>query len=375
MMFRLAALSLTAAACTDPVVEMELHMPANAATFDTSCISAVSVMVAGANIAQDFNDYTWSCQEITAQPRLAGVHDEIRGKFDLQIPDSGMAGIEIFGWSGPQPCAPPEFVSPDLIFHSTAPYIGQDTLELELETTMDCAKQPVKLRPVELFALVGGATPSSTNCTVAAVTDAAEGYATLGQLMENDFMGGIDYWGGFYGANITNGIATFSASTTGMTKSCLAYDLGSAAGFATGCTMTGAHVCAAADEIDAPFVSQDIERESLTLDEALLAKWDGRVFVSVWDNGNPKRPVAGAKVEILPADGQVIYVDPPAAGSTKVTKRSDSMTGPSGLAAVYTNKLANVRVTVGGATREVTITAPDWSVGAALVVMASAGTP
>ncbi len=369
MLLRLAPITLAAAACTDPVVNMELHMPPNAATFDTSCVSAVSVVVAGANYSQDASDFILSCQEITAHDRLAGVHDAIRGKFELKIPDSGMSGIELFGLAGPQPCAPPELVTPDVIFHSAAPYIGQDKLDLAITTTMDCAKQQVKVRPLELFALVGGATPSATNCTAAAVPDADQGYATLGQIMARPFSPGVDFWGGFRGADVTGGIAAFSAATTGLDKSCLAYDTASANGFGTGCTMTGAHVCAGADELDAPFIDRAIANEALVFDELLLAKWDSMVFVSVWDNGNPKRPIAGAKIELAATDGQVIYIDPPAVGATRLGKRGDTATGTSGLALVYTNKLANVKINANGATREVTIGAPDWSPGAALVVM------
>ena len=367
MLLRLTTLALATAACTNPVVEMELQMPSNVSTFDTSCVSAVAVMVAGANIAQDSSDYTWSCQEITPQDRLTGIHDAIRGKFELQIPDSGMAGIELFGFSGPQPCTPPEYATPDLIFHSSAAYIGQDKLDLEVETTMDCAKQTTKLRPVELFALVGGATPSAASCTTAAVS--AKGWAGMGQIMEREFSSGVDFWGGLRGADITNGVSAFTAGTTGLTKSCLAYDADSAVGWATSCTMPGGKVCAGADELDAPFIGSDIANELPTLDEALLSKWDSMVIVSVWDNGNPKKPIAGAKVEVAAADGQVVYVDPPAAGTVRLAKRGDSATGASGLAIVYTNQLANVKVSANGATRDVTVAAPNWSTGAALVVM------
>lgn len=369
MMIRLLAITTAVAACAEPVVEMELHMPANAETFDASCVSGVTVVVAGTNIASDFNDYTWSCKEITPQDRLPGIRNAIRGTFEIAVPASGVAGIEVFGWSGPTPCAPPEFVTPDLIFHGAASYIGQDIVDLKLETTMDCSKQPVKVRPVELFSLVGGATPSSASCTAAAVTDAAEGWATLGQIMERPFSAGVDFWGGFRGADVTNGIAEFSASTTGMSDGCLAYDTASAVGFGTGCAIDGGKVCAAGAEIDAPFVERDIGNEALTFDEALLAKWDAMVFISVWDNGNPKKPIAGAKVEIAPTDGAVVYIDPPAAGTTRLGRRSDNQTGSSGLALVYTNKLANVKITANGATREVAVAAPDWSAGAALVVM------
>jgi len=354
--------------CAEPVVEMKLHMPANAETFDSSCVSAVAVAVNGTNYASDGNDYTWSCQEITSQNRMGGIHDAIRGKFTLDIPASGISGIEIFGLSGPQPCAPPEFVSPDLIFHAAETYIGQDIVDLKLDTTMDCTKQTVNVRPVELFTLAGGASPSSTNCAAAAVPDADQGYASLGQIIERDFSTGVDFWGGFRWAGVSGGVASFTAATTGLGKSCLAYDTESAAGYATGCTMPGFHVCAGATEIDAPFVRDEIANEASLIDEALLAKWDSMVFVSVWDNGNPKKPIAGAKVEVAAADGAVIYIDPPSTGN-RPTKRDGTGTGTSGLAIVYTNKLANVKITAGTATQEVKVAAPDWSVGAALVVM------
>lgn len=369
MLLRLITLVMGAAAvaaCAEPVVEMELEMPANAATFDASCVSAITVRVAGANYAQDINDYTYSCMEITPQERLSGIHDAIRGKFTLEIPASGMSGIELYGWSGPQACDP--FATPDLIFHSASPYIGQDQLDLRIETTMDCAKQQIKVRPVELFTLVGGATPSAANCATAAMPD-ADGWAGLGQLMERDFASGVDYWGGVRGTNLSGGVAAFSAGTTGLSKSCLAYDAESTNGYAASCVMAGGKVCAGADEIDAPYVGSDIGGELATFDELLMSRWDSMVFVSVWDNGNPKKPIAGAKVEIAATDGQVVYIDPPTAGSNRLLKRDNSATGTSGLAMVYTNKLSKVKVTANGATREVTVAAPDWGPGGALVVM------
>jgi len=373
MLLRTAALALAVTACAEPVVELQIELPSNVDSFDASCISAVEIYVSGGNVQNDPFDFTRSCVEITSQQRLGGVRDAIRGKFNVTLPDTGIAGVEIVGLSGPQPCAPPENVSGDLIFHGSAPYIGQDSLVVKLDTTLDCARTNVKIRPVEVFTLVSGATPSATatNCTAAAVPAGTDmGYGSLGTILERPFSAGVDFWGGFRWADLTAGVASFSASTTGANKSCIAFDTDNVKGFATGCTVPGGHVCAGADEIEAPFINGDIERESMALDEALLAKWDARAFVSVWDNGATKKPLAGARLEMAPGDGEVIYIDPPPAGSLIPIKRTDNATGPSGLAVVFSNRLSTVKVTTStGGTRDITVATPDWGVGAAMVVM------
>jgi hypothetical protein len=93
------------------------------------------------------------------------------------------------------------------------------------------------------------------------------------------------------------------------------------------------------------------------------------VFVSVWDSSSPRRPIAGARLELAADQGQVVYIDPPAAGSTTVTRRSEQATGGSGLAVVFTNQLASVKVLANGASRTVVVGAPVYSAGAAMVVM------
>jgi hypothetical protein len=181
---------------------------------------------------------------------------------------------------------------------------------------------------------------------------------------------GVDFFGGFRGAEVGGGISTFSAATTGLpSKSCLAFDMYGARGFATSCVLPGGKVCAADDEYEAPFLNRDIANEALTLDEALFARWGTQVFVSVWDHGSPKRPLAGAKLELAADQGQVVYIDPPAPGSTTVTRRTEQATGASGLAVVFTNQLASVKVSANGASRTVVVGAPVYSAGAAMVVM------
>src|SRR5690348_11323150 len=89
------------AACSDPVIEMQLVLPENADNFDTTCINAVEVRVTGANYLQDGDDYQRSCIDIKSSAGYAAIRNAIRGRFEVLIPDTGISGVEIYGWSGP----------------------------------------------------------------------------------------------------------------------------------------------------------------------------------------------------------------------------------------------------------------------------------
>src|SRR5688572_2983438 len=102
-MRRFAALALVTG-CTDPVLDMQLQLPTNAATFDTSCISAVEVRVTGTSFLQNKDDYTRSCIDIQGGADYVAIRDAIRGRFEVAVPDTGISGIEIYGWSGPSAC-------------------------------------------------------------------------------------------------------------------------------------------------------------------------------------------------------------------------------------------------------------------------------
>ncbi len=74
---------LLLAACTDPIVEMQLILPKNASSFDTKCITAVEVRVTGKNFLQDPDDYEHSCIELSGAASYEAIRAAIRGKFDV----------------------------------------------------------------------------------------------------------------------------------------------------------------------------------------------------------------------------------------------------------------------------------------------------
>jgi hypothetical protein len=358
---RFAALLLVTA-CADPVVEMELVLP-NAPN-NTSCVTAVEVHANGATYPQVKEDRVISCLDIQPAGTYAGVRDAIRGKFELGVPDTGLASLEIYGWSGVAACKDDmdPFVTPDLMFFGNAEYIGQDTIELPITPNLDCARSQLKVRIVDMFGLLGGAT-----CATASTYADGAASAGLGTLVPKPYGKGVELFGNIDGANTVGNLATFEGYTKIGSKSCLAIDGGSAMGGSTGCVVGGSAVCAGAGETEHVSLSQPILANDANFDNAIAAKFPGIVIGTVWSSG--KTPLAGATVEVSATHGKVVYLDPPAMGSTALKVRTEASTGPSGLFMLYADTLVTAKVSAGGTTRSVVLGATDELVAGAMIVM------
>ncbi|MDB4959891.1 MAG: hypothetical protein JWO36_7460 [Myxococcales bacterium] len=364
-----AVLGLTA--CADPAVGVELKLPSNADMLDTSCLTAIEVHANGTNYPRDPMDFKRSCIEISGQATYAKVADAVRGQLSLPIPDSGLAGIEMFGWSGASACGDPQIAgtTPDLIFFAGSAYIGQDTVQMAMTPNLNCVQSQIKVRLLDLFTLVSGASPSDQNCTAAMIPDAG-GAAYIGTLTPNLFEKGTTFFGNLIGGVSHAGLVTMSAYTQVGPKSCLAFNGFGATSESVSCAMSGPTVCAATGEVEHVAVNGDIGIQTLTLQPALIAKYPGIVYGSVWSGGASKHPIAGATVEVDSSQGAVVYIDPPDTGSVSVKLRTDNKTGPTGLFLVYTNTLATIRVNANGAAqRTVVVGSPGTADGAALIVM------
>jgi hypothetical protein len=365
-MRKLLALAVLAG-CTDPVVEMEIVMPSQQ-TFDTSCINAVEIRVAGSDFLQDSDDHEEQCVELQGGASYAAIRDAMRGKFDIDITDTGISGIEIFGWSGPTACqislAHDPYVSPDLLFYGHGGYIGQDRVEVPIAPNLNCARTNVNVRMYDMFALIGGAT-----CD-AAGTAVGEASVGNGTLVPRQVGKGSMWFGNLTGAVSTNNVATFAALTQAGSKSCLAFDGGSETwGGSTGCSVGGPSVCAGAGDIEHPIIPNSVLWRVENFDAQLMSKFPGVVFGSVWSNGATKTTVAGATVTVDSAHGKVIYLDAPNASGVLAARADQSGTGPSGLFALYTDTLVSAKITAGTATRIVTLGSADTTTAAAMIVM------
>jgi hypothetical protein len=359
---RITLVLLATAACTDPVVEMQLVMPKDG-VMNTSCISAVEVHANGAHYPANVQDTERSCIEISGGATYSSVRDAIRGKFELGVPDSGLASIEIYGWSGPQPCTPDDdpYYSPNLLFFGSGSYIGQDQVDIPVVPNLDCTTEPVKIHMIDMMALVGGA-----SCANASNVGAMAG-AGLGTLVPKFIGKGVDFYGNQEGNNLVDNVAAFDGHTRTGTHSCLALDGGSETGGSTGCAIGGAAVCAAPGEYEQAYVPGEIINAAFTMDQNLTTKYPAIYLVSVF--GATKTTLGGAKIDVDPTHAKVVYVDPPSGTQTTFKARTDGATGPSGLALVYLDTLVSAKVTAGTLTRTVTLGAPDQSLGAGMVVL------
>ena len=354
------------AACAEPAVDMAVVLPTNADSFNTSCITAVDVRVTGERYLQDGSDFRRACIEIPGAASYAAIRDAIRGKFDVGIPDSGLSGIEIYGWSGPNACKYEDdpFLSPDLLLFGRGDYSGQDRVDIALVPNVSCAKNQVRARVVDMFALVTGAT-----CQTAGTMQGAASVG-IGTLVPRLYGKGTRYFGNLAGAETVGNLSTFSGPTTVGPRSCLALDGGDTNGAASiSCAIGGASVCAAAGEIEVAAVPYAITALPANYNSTLMVKFPGVIYGSVWTGGATTSTIPGATVTIDPAHGKVIYVDPPNAQGVLVPRADQSATGPSGLFVLYTDTLVAAKVTGGGFTRTVTLGASDESPAGAIIVL------
>ncbi|MGE5185531.1 MAG: hypothetical protein ACM31C_25885 [Acidobacteriota bacterium] len=346
---------LLLAACADPVVDMQLVAPSNATQLDTSCVASVEVHLDGPNFQTDKSDTRMSCVQLdSSAPTYGKLLDAIRGKFQLGMPDGGLADVEVYGFAGPCKREQGDPTTPDLIFFATQQYVGDDLIEMQLVPNLDCKPSPVAIHLVDLMTLVSGANPTEANCTAAAVPDGPGNGAGVDTVMPQLAGKGLDVYGGRSGAASHNSVASFSGLTSIGPKSCLASGGGSATASSLSCVSPTPSLCASAGEIEAPLLNDDVYAASIQPDSNSV-RFQAAIVASVWTGTTGKHPASGATIDVDPSQGVIEYVDPPAAGSNKLVPRSASSTGGSGLFVLFTNTLASVKITYNGKTTPVTM--------------------
>lgn len=354
-------------ACTDPVVEMELVLPKNADSFATSCITAVEVHATGSDIALDSDDYEYGCIDISGGDSYAAIRDEIKGKFELDIPDSGLSGIEVYGWSGPDACNYDDmgfYSTPNLLFMGRGDYIGQGRIDIPLVPNLGCADTQIKVRMFDMLALVAGA-----SCADAG-TMPGPGGAGVGTLVPRMIGKGVDMYGFMEGAPAVGNAATFTGPMQTGGKACLAIDGGIDETMGTtSCYNGGASVCAGAGEVEHPLIPFPVMYNGANYKDDLLAKFPGVILGSVWSNATPRTPLAGAKVTVDAAHGTVVYVDPPDVNGVLAPRADQSQTGPSGLFMVYTDTVVAVKIEGNGTMRNVQLASNADRTAGAMIVM------
>lgn len=359
----LVLLAAAVAGCADPVVEMSLRMPAadSGASFDTSCVSAIEVYAYGNDYPNSPNDFTRDCMDLSdPAATFSEIRSEMLGNFDLRIPSSGLASIEVYGHVGACEDNWDQF-PPDMMFYGGARYSGDNQITIPLEGMVSCAMQAIAVRPVDVLALAA----NPADCAAAALpdsTDPDDGFVDLGQITTT--MDGPVWFGGnrTY-AKLSGGLASLSARMTASKHACIGVSAYSGDLDTTSCMIQNpSKLCAATGQWEVGTMDWMVA-ESL-IDPAKAASWDTAIIGSVWVTTPTKGAVQGARVTVDPDLGEVQYVEPGATVTRNLTG-----TGKSGLFVLYTDSIVDVTISGGGANRTVRLGADPDVIATSLVVL------
>jgi hypothetical protein len=344
------------AGCGEKVVEMTLKLPAPdlVASHDTSCVTAIEVWANGTTYPTDINDSKRDCVEPTAAAKYGDIRNEMLDQFELAIPDSGLGGIEIYGYTAQ--CQVPDNAGDDpikseLIFYASADYDGSDSIVLPITPNVSCARRAVTTKPLDILKLAaGGATP----CLAAELPDAMAG-VSLGTMSPRPFTENLDWWGGLTGGALANHVATFDAFTQPGLESCVAAYAGNPDLVSMACIPSGRNACAPAGTIEVPVIHGNVAFASLDSTKAL--KYKGTVFGLVYGAA----PIANATITVDDADkanAEVVFVDMPAGvenGIGKLTPLAQQSTNAKGLFMVYTNGFVTITISNAGVSRKLRV--------------------
>jgi hypothetical protein len=367
----LGALAAAASACAEPAIEMSLRLPAaeRAAAFNVSCVGAVEVFVrgeergafpTGPNDPGRPADDLVECVEVKDVTSFAQIRSAIAGRFQIDLPESGLLGVEIRGSTG---TCNKDIAPGDTIFYGSAEYRGGD-LVIPVTPNLSCNTTKAEtVRPVDLIELTRtGTCPVALPDNAGGVDSATIHPGLLGPYLDfnNDF------------AAVTGGVATLPLYTSSDNDSCVAlnyWDRGEVM-ISASCVRRGTGVCAAAGQIELPIVSADIAYGSS--DVALVEKHGGSVIGAVWgtDATNTKVKLAGATVTpASSAKATVVYADYTAGAARLTSLPSAAATTASGLFIAYVGEPVDFVVKAPGYREErIRMASPDLP-GTALVML------
>lgn len=358
----LVLLAAAMAGCADPVIEMSLRMPDadGGASFDTSCVTTIEVYAYGNDYPNSPVDFTRDCIDLTeSAATFSEIRSKMLGNFDLRIPSSGLASIEVYGHVGACEDSWDEF-PPDMMFYGGARYSGDNQITIPLEGMVSCTMQPITVRPIDVLALAA----NPADCAATALADGAEdndAYVDFGQIVTT--MDGPYWFGGetTYG-ELMGGIANLSARVTASKHACVGVSAYSGYQDTSTCWIQNpSKLCGGTNH---EVGTMDWRVAETLIDPAKAANWGTAIIGSVWVSAPTKAPVQGARVTVDPDLGEVQYVEP---GATVV--RNLTGTGTKGLFVLYTDSIVDVTIAGAGASRAVRLGADPDVIATSLVVL------
>ncbi|MCW5801097.1 MAG: hypothetical protein KIT31_01695 [Deltaproteobacteria bacterium] len=357
-----SACLVAASACADPAVEVVLsgERPGN---LNTACADAVSMRVFGTNYASDKNDFRYSCRELPSSlATAADIKRAITGLFDIEIPRSGLGGVQLEAMTGGCPIGlPADLRSAEIMFTASARYRGDGSINLPIIPIASCESKTHTARAIDIFKLT-----ATKDCAQAVFPDGAASIS-FGQLAPTLFDGTM-LWSSFFDSTpwaggVGSGPGLYNV---GDVVSCMAADVGNNTTWSVSCVEVGPtvpRVCATGSEIEVGVADMTPVFNSI----ASASRYRSFVVGSVWTGaGAARTPASGVVVEADPKHSEVFYVEP-GAGNTLTVLSGATSTSDKGMFVLFMDSVMKVKVKSARAEREVTMGADVRFPGVALI--------
>jgi hypothetical protein len=347
----LAAVSAVAG-CGTPAIDLELQLPPD--DVDLSCVQAVRVYAWGVDVLDTPPN---TCLTLDAPvATFAELRAAVRGKLELDLPVSGLAGIDVTGMTST------DCIGGDSVFYGGATFTGGD-MTVPLRANFDCAaRQNLVVRPVDYVALATG------TCTSPATSFDP---GSIHPTMLDQPMPAMVYDLTTPPATVSGGVATLNTMVAIDEDSCNA--MGDPITGSISCIHPGSPgACTTGSEVELTTVDTDFAIQSM--DQIASERYAQIVYGSVRDaTSNPKHPIVGARVEIVEDDaelGEIQYATMSAPGAPLTRLVGAAATDAGGLFIAYMDHPIRVRITAPGyLTREVSLAAADYIFGASTIVL------
>jgi hypothetical protein len=341
------------AACSDPAIDLSLRLPDT--DVDLSCVQSVRVYAWGETVTDETPN---QCIVLDAPVGgFAELREAVRGKLELRLPPSGLAGIDVSGMTFGDCFG-------DSVFYGGAEYDGGDMViplvaNFDCSVTADTVVKPVDYRSLASGSCLGPAgrlDRGSIHPTMLDVPLPAMVY----DLTEPSALVGVD------------GTALFPDALINIDdESCMA--VGDEVTGSIGCVYPGAPaVCATGTQLELTTIDVDFANASMEPDAA--ARYPQIVFASVWDaTAAIKHPIQGAQITVSPADvdlGEIHYATLPTGAPSMIDLPTATATDATGMFVAYMDRPVSVVVSAAGySSRLVTLTAADYYFGALTIVL------
>lgn len=333
-------LAALGAGCADPVIDMSLKTPTAQQVpegFDLSCITAVEVFAVGNERGSQATppDILGDCIDVASAPHsFADIRAAIAGRFELDIPASGLAGVQIRGTVGS--CAE-QVRFHEANFYGGAVYLdGSESLSIPVIPNISCnAKATYRVATVDMLAL-----DRTHQCAMSLPDPTAQPLVFAGDIRPQNLGASFDRMIWESGASAmppdAAGKATIeSYAGASGTRSCIGLGYDSSKGLAGSCINSGAPtLCAGPGELELPVIDNFYAFGSI--DQQLVLQYGPPVFGAAYKASAvaQKTAIAGATVELEdPTLGKVVYVQPSANKLVPIT--GATATDGSGMFIIY----------------------------------------